>query len=95
MLGPDEETAAGMLFNLVEDQIQAESESVEQTLKNNVRALALRGTRLKLVDHTEAVLGDTYGVADDHHVRKAMRALQKDGMPMDTTPRQVRDWRIG
>ncbi|MDX8036578.1 three-Cys-motif partner protein TcmP [Lentzea sp. BCCO 10_0856] len=94
-LGPSDEEVEGMLFNMVESQIEAETEAALRKIKQNLLDLATRGCRQKLVDHTEAVFDGFYGTALEKTVRTAMRELQREGVRVDTTPRQVRDWLIG
>lgn len=94
-LGPDDEEAAGMLFNIVEDQIQGEQERGLDQIKKNMLDLVAGHGRVKLVDHTVSVFGQVYGMVPEKFVRQAARALHKAGsIHLDATPRQVRDWHI-
>jgi three-Cys-motif partner protein len=95
-VGPSDDEAAGMLFNVVEDQLATDHERAMRIVTSNVTRLVSRGARGRLVDHATEVLGAAYCIADDSVVRKAMRQLSSTGtIPIDTSPRQVRDWKIG
>lgn len=94
-LGPDEDEAEGMLFNLVEDQIESEEKRSVTLIKDNMLALVAHQSRVKLVDHTADVFGETYGVAPERLVRRAARELQKDDqISLNAKPKQARDWEI-
>jgi three-Cys-motif partner protein len=95
-VGPTDEEAAGMLFNLVEDQLVTDGEHARRTVTENLVSLASTGAHGRLVDHTTAVLGEAYGLADDTVVRAAAQQLKTAGtISLDTSSRHVRDWRIG
>lgn len=95
VLGPAADELEGMLFNSVESQIEGELERGLEQLKQNLLELVAHRGRVKLVDHTLAVFGSTYGVLPDKLVRKAARALHKAGsVQLDAQPKQVRDWII-
>lgn len=94
-LGPDEDEAAGMLFNLVEDQIAREEKRSVDQIKDNLLALASRKGRIKLVEHTADVFGSTYGEAPERFIRRAARELQKaDTVHLNAQPKRVRNWEI-
>jgi three-Cys-motif partner protein len=95
-VGPSDDEAAGMLFNVVEDQLASDQERAIRIVVDNVTRLVSTGVRGRLVDHTTDVLGAAYCIADDSVVRKAMRQLiTAETFPIDASHRQVRDWRIG
>ncbi|MGW4211732.1 three-Cys-motif partner protein TcmP [Lentzea sp. NPDC004789] len=95
VLGPSDEEVEGMLFDMVADQIESETEASFVKIKDNLRKLAAQGRRQKLVDHTTAVFEGFYGTALEKTVRKAMRELQTEGVAVDAKPKQLRDWLIG
>lgn len=95
VLGPDDEEAEGMLFNQVEGQIEHEQEQGVKLVKENMLDLVARRGRVKLVDHTLAVFGGSYGQLPEKFVRRAARELNKAGkIQLDSGPKHPRDWEI-
>ena len=59
--------------------IEAEETRARTTIMNNMRVLAGKCGRFKLVDHTLDVYGEAYGVATDSSVVAALQALKTSG----------------
>ncbi|MGW1680913.1 three-Cys-motif partner protein TcmP [Saccharopolyspora sp. NPDC002376] len=94
-LGPDQDQAESMLFHPVEDQIEHEQHRGLEQIKENMLALVAHQGRVKLVDHTVAIFGHTYGEMPEKFVRKAARELNKAGkIQLNAKPKQPRDWEI-
>jgi len=84
-----------MLFNQVEGQIEHEQERGVKLVKENMLALVARRGRVKLVDHTLAVFGGSYGQLPEKFVRRAARELNKASkIQLDSRPKHPRDWVI-
>ena len=78
----DDEDAEGMLFTPADDMewvIEAEEEQAKATVMKNMRALAARLSRFKLVDHALEIYGEAYGVATDSSVAAALQMLKASG----------------
>jgi three-Cys-motif partner protein len=78
----DDEDTAGMLFTPADDMewlIEAEEARARATIMTNLRLLAGRRDRFKLVEHALDIYGDQYGVATDSSVAAAVQALKASG----------------
>ncbi|MGW5363038.1 three-Cys-motif partner protein TcmP [Actinopolymorpha pittospori] len=78
-LGPSGEEADGMLFDVVETQIESEQSTMEEIIKRNILQLVTSNSQLKLVDHPLGVFGSVYGTAQEKIAGKALRQLVKEG----------------
>jgi hypothetical protein len=59
--------------------IEAEEERAKTAIMRNMRILAGKRSRFKLVDHALDVYGEAYGVATDSSVGAALHALKTKG----------------
>lgn len=78
----DDEDTGGMLFTPADDMewlIEGEGDRAKTTVMKNLRVLAGRLNRFKLVDHALGVYGEAYGVATDSSVATALQALKTSG----------------
>ena len=77
------------LCELPERQIESEQEHGVEQIKENMLALIARRGRVKLVDHTLAVFGETYGEVPEKFARRAARELSKAGkIQLNAQPKQ-------
>jgi len=78
----DDEDTEGMLFTPADGMewvIEAEEERAKTAIMRNMRILAGKRSRFKLVDHALDVYGEAYGVATDSSVGAALHALKTKG----------------
>ena len=78
----DDEDTGGMLFTPLDGMewiIEAEEDRAKKTIMKNMRILAGRRGRFKLVDHALDVYGEAYGLATDSSVAAALHALKTSG----------------
>jgi three-Cys-motif partner protein len=78
----DDENTEGMLFTPADDMewlIEAEQDRAKTRVMRNLRVLAGRLNRFKLVDQALGVYGDVYGVATDSSVTAALQTLKASG----------------
>lgn len=78
----DDEDTEGMLFTPADDMerlIEAEQDRAKANVIKNLRNLAGRLNRFKLVDQALGVYGEVYGVATDSSVAAALQALKTSG----------------
>jgi three-Cys-motif partner protein len=78
----DDEDTEGMLFTPADDMawlIEAEQDRAKTIVMRNLRVLAGRLNRFKLVDQALAVYDEVYGMATDSSVTAALQALKTSG----------------
>jgi len=78
----DDEEVRDVLFTSTENMewlIEAEEERAIATVANNLRVLAGKLNRFKLVEHALEVYGDAYGLATDSSVSDALQTLKRSG----------------
>ncbi len=78
----DDEDTGGMLFTPLDGMewiIEAEEDRAKKTIMKNMRILAGKRSRFKLVDHALDVYGEAYGLATDSSVAAALHALKTSG----------------
>jgi three-Cys-motif partner protein len=78
----EDEDDGDVLFTSTENMewlIEVEEERAKTTVVNNLRLLAGRLSRFKLVEHALDVYGDAYGLATDSSVSGAVQALKRSG----------------
>jgi three-Cys-motif partner protein len=78
----DEEDTRGMLFTTADSMewvIEAEEDRAKTTVMKNMRVLAERLSRFKLVEYALDVYGEAYGMATDSSVAAALQTLKTSG----------------
>jgi three-Cys-motif partner protein len=78
----DDEDTGGMLFTPADDMgwlIEAEETRAERAIIQNLRVLAGRLNRFKLVEHALDIYGEEYGVATDSCISAALKTLKGSG----------------
>lgn len=78
-LGPDDEAADGMLFDVVEEQIRAEHDRSIKRISQNLTRLVADQTDKSVADYTLEVYGDVYGEAKETAFTAALRELVRTG----------------
>jgi three-Cys-motif partner protein len=95
----DDDDASGMLFTPADDMewlIESEAARATAVIMQNLRALAGRRGRFKLVDHALEVYGDVYGIATDSSVAAALLALKAcGGLVVYQNASRIRDRVVG
>jgi hypothetical protein len=98
VLGPAEDDDEGVLFTVSETidwRIDAEQSAAQEAVGQNLRGLVAARGQVRLVDDPWPVFGDRYGVATESTVRKALRALQRNGeITVVGNAKQLRDFII-
>jgi three-Cys-motif partner protein len=78
----DDEDTRGMLFTTADSMewvIEAEEDRAKTTVMKNMRVLAGRLNRFKLVEYALDVYGEAYGMATDSSVAAALQTLKTGG----------------
>jgi three-Cys-motif partner protein len=78
-LGPDDDEADEMLFDVVAEQLRGEQTRCVARISQNLRSLVADGKDKSVVDHAEAVFEGVYGEAKETAFSAALRALVKAG----------------
>jgi three-Cys-motif partner protein len=74
-LGPSDEQAEGMLFNTTDHQVDALRVSAAQSVRRNLEDLLADGLPKRVVDFTDEIFGNAFGLAREKDFTQALRQL--------------------